>query len=100
MNWNGLGTTSIIHPEQKLVLQVTLPATQTSTPGPPTATLTPTAAAPTLTPILISTTTVPSPPSPAAPSSTGGGTSAIWFVSIGLAAGALVLGLLFSRRKQ
>ncbi|MGE5223007.1 MAG: LysM peptidoglycan-binding domain-containing protein [Omnitrophica WOR_2 bacterium] len=44
MAWNGLGNASIIHPEQKLVLQVTPPATPTPTPGPatPTATLIPT----------------------------------------------------------
>lgn len=44
MAWNGLGNASIIHPDQKLVLQVTPPFTPTSTAGPatPTATLTPT----------------------------------------------------------
>jgi LysM repeat protein/uncharacterized protein YkwD len=100
MNWNGLGISSIIQPEQKLILQVTPPATQTFTPGPPTATLNPTTAPPTLTPTLISTTAVSSPSATIAPSSSGGTNGAIWFVSIGLAAGALVLGLLFFRRQH
>jgi LysM repeat protein len=36
--WNGLASESIIRPEQKLVLQVTPPASATSTAGPPTLT--------------------------------------------------------------
>ena len=50
MSWNGLSDGSIIQPGQKLLLQVTPPATITPTPGPPTA-------APTLTRV---------PPSPTA----------------------------------
>lgn len=38
MQWNGLNNTSIIRPEQKLLLLVTPPATATHTPSPPTAT--------------------------------------------------------------
>jgi LysM repeat protein len=38
MAWNGLNASSIIQPGQKLVLQVTPPATITPTPGPPTET--------------------------------------------------------------
>ena len=51
MAWNGLNNTSIIRPEQRLILQVTPPATITATPGPPTvtATLKPTAPPPTAT---------------------------------------------------
>lgn len=51
MTWNGLNTASIIHPDQKLLLQVTPPATPTPTPGPPTATatITPTPRPPTAT---------------------------------------------------
>ena len=41
MNWNGLGNTSIIRPGQKLLLQVTPPATATFTPAPVTATPSP-----------------------------------------------------------
>jgi len=39
MSWNALNAASVIHPDQKLVLLVTPPATATFTPGP--ATLTP-----------------------------------------------------------
>ena len=51
MAWNGLNNTSIIRPEQRLILQVTPPATITATPAPPTvtATLKPTAPPPTAT---------------------------------------------------
>jgi LysM repeat protein len=38
MAWNGLNNTSIIRPDQKLLLLVTPPATATFTPGPPTST--------------------------------------------------------------
>lgn len=36
--WNGLASDSIIRPEQKLILQVTPPATSTATTAPPTST--------------------------------------------------------------
>jgi LysM repeat protein len=42
MNWNGLSSTSVIRPDQKLILLVTPPATPTPTPGPPTLTPSPT----------------------------------------------------------
>jgi LysM repeat protein len=41
MNWNGLDTTSVIRPGQKIILRVTLPATETLTPGPVTVTPSP-----------------------------------------------------------
>jgi len=47
MAWNGLNNASVIRPEQKLLLMVTPPATETPTPAPPTVTAT---LAPTLTP--------------------------------------------------
>jgi LysM repeat protein len=54
MAWNGLNNTSIIRPDQKLLLLVTPPATATFTPGPPTVTpspsMTPTQSPPTETP--------------------------------------------------
>lgn len=43
MSWNGLNSTSVIRPDQKLRLLVTPPATETPTPGPPTATPSPSA---------------------------------------------------------
>jgi LysM repeat protein len=41
MAWNGLNNTSIIRPDQKLLLRITPPATVTFTPAPVTATLSP-----------------------------------------------------------
>lgn len=59
MSWNGLNNTSVIRPEQKLLLRVTPPATATFTPNPPTATLssspTQTSLPPTATPLVIAT---------------------------------------------
>jgi LysM repeat protein len=94
MAWNGLGATSVIRPEQKLLLLVTPPAT-------PTALQTPT-----LTPIPIS----PSPSPSVAPSPTGtplvAETKSSRGVSLSLILGvtAIVLGGLlwwgFSRKSQ
>ena len=102
MAWNGLSD-SIIFPEQKLVLQVTPPATGTPTPGPatvtPAATRTPTADPFTTTPTLITVpaTTIPAPTTVAPTAS--GWTPTIWLVSIGLAAGGLIFFGLISRKK-
>jgi LysM repeat protein len=41
MAWNGLNTASVIRPDQKLLLQVTPPATETPTPAPATVTPSP-----------------------------------------------------------
>jgi LysM repeat protein len=104
MAWNGLNETSIIKPEQKLVLQVTPPATMTPTPAPATATPTATVALPTHTPTLAPTQppaqagllpTVPTRPAPV-----GAGIPLLGLVFLGLAAGALLVGVLVSRRKQ
>jgi len=58
MTWNGLTSASIIQPGQQLLLRVTPPATETSTPAPPSATptLTPTPVIPTSTAELRTTT--------------------------------------------
>ena len=57
MSWNALNAASVIHPDQKLVLLVTPPATETLTPSPVTATPSPspsiTALPPTGTPLAI-----------------------------------------------
>jgi len=70
MAWNGMNNDSILHPGDKLLLQVTPPATLTPTPGPPT--LTPTATrtpnpptstlTPSLTPLSPTATPTPDPP--------------------------------------
>jgi LysM repeat protein len=99
MAWNGLNASSVIHPGEKLVLQVTPPATITPTPEPATMTRTATPPSPTTTPTL-----TPTPPAisqtPASdPTSSGGSTRLIWFLSIGLALGGLTLVVMFSRKK-
>lgn len=57
MSWNGLNTASVIRPDQKLLLQVTPPATATFTPAPATVTPSPTSsftpAPPTVTPLVV-----------------------------------------------
>jgi LysM repeat protein len=99
MAWNGLNTSSIIRPEQKLLLQVTPPATDTPTPVPPTptpfATATP---SPTLTPTptLAATATVPS----VGTNTDIGRNALIWFVSAGLVVGGLFMAVLYARRKK
>ncbi len=100
MAWNGLNSSSIIIPGQKLLLQVTPPATDTVTPGPPTATFTATTPAPTPT----ATRTPPPPTASVTPdaaqlSVAGGGSPAVWFLSAGLALGGLALVMMFTRRR-
>ncbi len=83
MSWNGLNDASIIQPEQKLVLQVTPPATPTFTPGPPTSTPAATQVRPSATASL-----APSPTAdPPTPTAAGLGSSApvVRFAAIGAA---------------
>ena len=68
MGWNGLNNSSILYLDQKLLLQVTPPATITSTPAPATATSTPTPVTPTATPSRTPTRVVPSPTATVVPS--------------------------------
>jgi LysM repeat protein len=97
--WNGLNASSIIHPGEKLVLQVTPPATITPTPVPVTISATTTPAPATSTPTLTPTRPVISQTSAADPASTSESTRLIWFLSIGLALGGLTLVVMFSRKK-
>lgn len=101
MAWNGLTGASILQPEQKLLLQVTPPATATPSPAPATATPLTTAthsllaASPTATLARKSASPAPataSPPSPA-------GVPLVWLLPVGLVACGLVLALFLSRRK-
>ena len=100
MAWNGLNDSSIILPEQKLVLQVTPPATLTPTPGPPTATPSATQAPPTAT-----ATRPPSQPT-ASPSPTSAApflgpiTTMSWPGWVGLAAILLIFVGFFWIRKR
>jgi len=97
--WNGLSASSVIRPDQKLLLQVTPPATVTPTPAPATSTPTATVARPTATRSLTPTRAAASPTVAVNSSAASGGTAIIWFVSIGLAAGGLFLAILLSRKK-
>jgi LysM repeat protein len=99
MAWNGLNSTSIIYPEQQLILQVTPPAAQTFTPGPPTATAPATATNPPPTATQTPTRTMPSPTVTAAPVTQAGKFDVRWAVLIFLAAGGLiVLGLVLRKK--
>jgi LysM repeat protein len=95
MKWNSLNNTSIIRPNQKLLLLVAPPATPTFTPGPPTATPSPT---PSITPLPPTETPVPTT---APPGFLADGFNPGWLF-LALAAVIVTGGLLwwrFSRRK-
>jgi len=100
MAWNGMNNNSIIHPGEKLLLQVTPPATLTPTPGPPTttATVTPTPRPPTATPTPSQKTL--SPTEPAAPISQPGEVPVGWAFFVVLAIVGLTLLGLVSRKKR
>jgi len=98
MAWNGLNSASIIRPDQKLLLQVTPPATNTHTPGPPTATSTTTPIPPTLTPSPTHTEPPITPTVTVEPSMSNAATSVVWYVSAGLLAGGFVLFVLIRRK--
>jgi LysM repeat protein len=93
MAWNGLSASSIIRPNQKLLLLVTPPVTVTPTPLPPTSTpfaFTPTPtlpATPTATPTVAAITTMKNAP-------------LLWGGVIFLVAAALGLGIFFYRRNK
>jgi LysM repeat protein len=99
MAWNGLNNASIIRPDQKLLLQVTPPPTQTATPAPPTstATVTPTKRPPTATrtptptAFIITATSTP----PAAASARGAGWISFFIVAM---AGLILTGLFFYKK--
>lgn len=103
MAWNGLNGTSILQPEQKLLLQVTPPATTTPTPAPAT----PTSAS--TEPPAVTPSRPPPTPSPTAvktilptqvPPSAAGGMPIIWLLPIALAIGGLILLIAVGRRRQ
>ncbi len=96
MAWNGLNDSTIIHPGDQLLLQVTPPATITPTPGPPslTPTLTPTQRPSTPTPAPALSPTATSTPAPQATD-----LGMIVPILVFLAAGGLILIGLFSRRR-
>ena len=99
MAWNGLNSSSIVYPDQKLILQVTPPATVTFTPGPPTIT-------PSATQVPPTPTNSPSPteqsitPTVVELSGASGNLPLIRYVSIGLAAVVIGLVVFFVRKKK
>ncbi len=102
MAWNGLNMESILHPDQKLVLQVTPPATATLTPGPATATLEPSRtsipATPTATPQ--PTQTPIDPTATPRPLISLGANAPFGFVFIGMALVGLFMIVFFSIKKR
>lgn len=99
MSWNGLGEASIIQPGQKLLLQVTPPATATWTPAPPTVTPTATPVPPTLSPTLLVAQPAISPTPTEVTTVMNANNGLIWVGVIGLLTGGLLLVYIFSRKK-
>jgi LysM repeat protein len=103
MRWNNLNESSILHPEDKLVLQVTPPATATFTPAPPTSTPTATrTATPEASPSATRALQAQSSPTVVAGNEAEqpAGTPVAWFLGIGVAlAAGLFLLAYFTRSK-
>lgn len=101
MAWNGLSASSIIRPDQKLLLQVTPPATVTPTPAPPTITPTATYTPPPVTPppVTPSLTAASPTPVPAGPLP-GRNLPASLMVAIILLVAASGLGIYLYRMKK
>ena len=97
MAWNNLNGASIIYPAQKLLLQVTPPATETATPGPPTETPAPTAS-PSPTNTLHPTVTAAEPTPAPEPTQANVNAYVGWGIGASIVFG-LFLVIFFSRRK-
>jgi LysM repeat protein len=101
MAWNGLNNTSVVYPDQKLVLLVTPPATETPTPGPATRTATSTTSPPTATSSPRPTQAASSPTSTGITASGDSRTAVVGFLSVGLALGALfIVGFFLARNNK
>jgi LysM repeat protein/uncharacterized protein YkwD len=103
--WNDLSMTSVIQPNQKLLLQVTPPATATYTPGPPTFTPTDTLTPrPSYTPTISPTLPISTPTSTLTPDPASGFNTNQWMGIIAFAVPVFVVGLIFffynSRKKR
>jgi LysM repeat protein len=99
MAWNGLNSTSIIRPDQQLLLQVTPPATITPTPEPPTATPTPTPVTPSPTATRSPTPVTSGPTATAAPALLQGNSIGGWALLLILAGAGLALVGMALRKK-
>jgi LysM repeat protein len=100
MAWNGLSVSSIIRPDQKLLLLITPPATATPTPAPATTAPTPTQAPATPTPGLSPTEVVMGPTAGVASLAGDQSAPVLWFVFIGLVVGGILVGVGFLGRKR
>ncbi len=103
--WNNLSASSIIIPGQKLLLQVTPPATETPIPPPATPTPLPTATlapSPTVESIEAQSPSRTATPTEvvAAPPLTGGKTTGMVILVVALAAGGLIVAGFFMRRRS
>lgn len=99
MAWNGLDGSSIIYPGEKLVLQITPPATATFTPAPVTSTATPIPPTSTATPLPTQTLRTSTPSSE--PATPGNGNAALWLgLVIPLGAAGFFLARFYLRRKS
>ncbi len=94
MAWNGLSTSSVIQPNQKLLLQVTPPATVTFTPGPPTLIPTDTPVPPTSTPSLTPTRPTSRATATSFPEPANGGNQSQWIQIIAYMVPFIVVGLI------
>jgi LysM repeat protein len=102
MSWNGLTMSSVLQPNQKLLLQVTPPANITPTPGLATATPTAKLASATITSIRLPTrtSTLLTSSTPTAMTETPDrNIPSTWIILIGLAAAGIIFAVLISRRK-
>jgi LysM repeat protein/uncharacterized protein YkwD len=106
MVWNGLNASSILLPDQKLLLQVTPPASETPAPVAavtmlPVSTLVTTPSYPAPTPSLVHTQAASSQEAaPVTRSSSQAETSAFWLVPVGLVASGVVLAVFISRKRH
>jgi hypothetical protein len=102
MDWNGLKTTSVLQPNQKLLLQVTPPASATATPNPASATPSATRTSTTIIPTRIPTQTA-TLPAATTPVGTPGPSSEEpafpWMILIGVIAAGGLLITFISRKK-
>jgi LysM repeat protein len=100
MSWNSLTMTSILQPEQKLVLQVTPPATETATPGPATETPIPSHTLQTTLTPTYTLTPIPSSATLQVDSTAAGGIGLEWGLFLGIGAGGLFLATWIIRKRK
>jgi LysM repeat protein len=100
MVWNGLNDSSVLQPDQQLLLLVTPPATKTSTPLPVTFTFTATIALSTQTATMLPTPTTSSQTPEAEIESSHGETIAVWIISIAVVVVGTILIVFHSRKNK